>query len=85
MMLKKICKGWLQNLFRKLRKNSSIFEINFETCQSVGNNQRATLLSAISGIAGIPGIAAPSVYQEIYQPTHIMPYSAHAHSLIPTH
>jgi len=35
-----------------------------EDMQSVGNNQRATLLSAISGIAGIPGIAAPSVYQK---------------------
>lgn len=33
-----------------------------EAATSIGM-PRATLLSAISGIAGIPGIAAPSVYQ----------------------
>ena len=34
-------------------------------CEDVGSvgMPRATLMSAISGIAGIPGIAAPSIYQ----------------------
>ena len=37
-------------------------ELLEEECASVGM-PRATLMSAISGIAGIPGIAAPSIYQ----------------------
>ena len=43
--------------------NSSDEESYFEEDAEYGN-PRATLLSAVSGIAGIPGLAAPGAYQE---------------------